>query len=380
MIFRIAHITLSMGTGGIENLIINLVGTLDSRKFDNTIICLDEGGGRLDQFHRTRGRSFVTGRRPGFDWRLILKLSRLFSEERFHIIHTHNQAAHFYAGIAASISRIPVLVTTEHSRHNTDKFLRRRVEKRFLAMLSDRWITVSKELAELSMSVDGIPSKKICVINNGIDTEKFNSNNLVAQEDSFKLKNELNLSEKTKFIIMVARFNPIKRHRLFLQAFAEIAGKYGDIHVLFVGDGACRDELLQLTKTLNVDEKVHFLGVRHDIPELLRASTLFLLCSESEGLPLSLLEACAAGTQVLITASSNRAGFIKSGINGLEVAGSVAALAEGLDFIFTSQEENTVWLENSRRLVEQKYSLTAMCDQYEQLYMDLLKGKGFDLA
>ncbi|MEA3357061.1 MAG: glycosyltransferase, partial [Patescibacteria group bacterium] len=325
---RIVHIALGMDVGGIENLILSIARSIDRHKFDFSVCCLDSGGILLREVQKLGWYSYILNRRPGFDWKLILQLANFFRKKRYHIVHTHNQASHFYGGIAAKLARVPVLVTTEHSRHYIDAKYRRRLEKLILAKISERWITVSNELFDASIKKDGLPQEKVMVIHNGIDIEAFSRN---IKTNLGALKESIGIPHEVKTVIMVARLHPIKNHAMLLRALSQLKGRASKLNVIFVGEGELKGELISIGNHLKLNHRVHFVGLRQDIPDLLYMSDLFVLCSKTEGLPLSLLEAMAAKVPIMITESANRAGLIINGRNGIVVENSSIAIAEALD-------------------------------------------------
>ncbi len=382
MTLKIAHITLTMrdGGGGLESLIVNIARSMDPELYSVTVGCLDHGGSLLDHIHGMNYDSFVTGRRPGIDWKLIFKLARIFTKKKFQIVHSHNQAAHFYAGIAAKLARVPVIVITEHSRHNTELLWRRKFEKRLLYSITDKWIVVSQELAEQSIQEDGLGRDKLQVIRNGVDFSyfnKINKNQEMKSQQAARLKMELGLPENSQVIIMVARLHPIKNHALFLDAFARLGASFPEAHAIFVGDGECRNELIRKSNALHLADKIHFLGFREDIAELLGVSDVFVLCSKTEGLPVSLLEACAAQVPVVITRPANKACLIENKKNGIEVSDNPDDLADGLATILTHPEDAVEMALKSSKQVKKEFSLTTMTREYENVYMDILTKKGF---
>lgn len=376
MIMKIAHITLTMGVGGLESLIVNMARSTDTQKFSITVGCLDYGGSLLKQIHKLGFDSFVLRRRDGIDWRLIFKLTRIFYKKRFHIVHSHNQAAHFYAGIAAKLARVPVIIITEHSRHNTELLWRRKLEKRFLYSITDKWIVVSRELAEQSMINDGLGESKLQVIHNGVDFSYFNKKQKINSQQAVLIKKKLGLPENSRVIIMVARLHPIKNHALFLDAFARLSSSFPDVHAIFVGDGECRDELIRKSNALHLAHNIHFLGFREDVSELLGVSDVFVLCSKTEGLPVSLLEACAAQVPVVITRPANKACLIENKKNGLEVSDNPNDLADGLASILSNPDNAAGMALKSSKQVKEQFSLQTMTKAYEDLYMDALAQQG----
>jgi len=368
---KIAHITLSMGVGGAEILLLNLLKNIDCTQFSNMVVCLDEGGDLLGQVHDLNILSIVFKRRPGIDWRLILKLTRFFRENKFNIVHSHNQGAHFYTALAAKMAGVPVIMTTEHSRHRIEESRMRRLEKRVLAMLTDKWVTVNQELADLSVNSECLDSGKVTVIPNGIDCELFSHRSLIADG----LKEKLLIPKHSKIIIMIARLHPVKNHSLLLDAYSCLRDTYPDLHVLLVGDGESRSDLEKHVLRNKTVEKVHFLGSREDICDLLWLSDIFVLCSRSEGLPLSLLEACAAGVPVVITKESNRAGFIVNGKMGTVCEGTITGLASAIESVLENIVECNEMVKLAQFVVKEHQSLSAMVDRYDHLYKDLVFNK-----
>jgi len=372
MAVKLAHIVLGMEPGGIENLIVNMARQIDRKSFDMTVGCLDVGGFLLNDINMLGFNSFILKRKPGLDWKSVLSLARIFIREKFDIVHTHNEAPHFYGGLAAKLAGIPCLITTEHSRHYIDdNYERRRLQKLLMSKITDQWVTVSEELARLSVEKDGLSPEKVVAVPNGIDVERF-----IRPIDisAARWKNDIGIPENAKVAIMVARLNPIKNHELFIRALAELKDMT-DVHAVFVGDGELLNTLTQLTKFLGLENKIHFLGYRQDIEKFLWISDVFVLCSKTEGLPLCLLEAMAAKVPILITDTANRAGLITHGVNGQIAENNVKSLATAL----TNALKDTVYYkkmaEKGFDFVKEHYSLKTMMSRYQCIYERILKEK-----
>lgn len=371
MKIKIAHITLSMGGGGLENIILKLINNIDKSRFETAIICLDYGGELLKSIDTKYFERHVFNRKPGLDWKLILKLSRLFRKNKYQIIHTHNQAAHFYAGIAAKIAGVPVLITTEHSRHNTANSFIRRYEKLVLSWITDKWVVVSEELEHHAQHEDKLRRDKILTINNGVDNLSISKQHNLLDEKKYFLK-KLNLPQDAFIICMIARFHPIKQHNLLLDAFIDFKKSHPNSHILLAGDGECRDELEKKCRDNLIEDNVHFLGFVDDVSKVLQISNVFVLCSESEGLPVSLLEACVYNVPVLITESANTAGTIENGSTGTVVENTCNGLVKGLQWISNNPDQASFMAQKIGTITELKYSLCEMVSNYEALYIDLL--------
>lgn len=368
-IIRIAIITLSMDVGGLEKLIINLSASLNQDLYDITIICLDHGGELLEVVNKLGLKNIVLNRGPGFDWRLIFKLSNFLIKNKFDIVHTHNQGAHFYGCISAKFARIPVIITTEHSRHNSELYYRRQIEKRVLFQFTDKWIVVSNELAELAISKDKLHPKKVVVINNGVDVQSFTKPNNI-NKANLKVQNCLDCN--CLLVAIIARLHPIKNHLLLIEAINEIKFKLPMLHLAIVGDGECKNLLVNKVKKYDLSDRIHFFGTRHDIPEILWMSDLYVLCSFREGLPFSLIEAAAAMVPIVITKSANRAGFIIDRVNGRVSNDDHYSLSGIILEYFNENNQNNNFVYNAYASVVENYSIAAMVNKYELLYQSLL--------
>src|SRR5262249_9691881 len=139
--------------------------------------------------------------------------------------------------------------------------------------------------------------RRIEVIENGIDLQRYGhgSNRNV-------LRQRLGLDPQRRYLACVARFHPVKDHATLVRAFAAVAVARDNVDLLVVGDGPLRGDLEGLSRRLGVGGRVRFLGVRSDVPDILRAVDLFAMTSVSEAASLTLLEAMASELPVVVTA------------------------------------------------------------------------------
>lgn len=370
---KVLHVTLSMGTGGIENLILDLCRYADRDRFQPAVLCLDEAGDLFEELAAMGVPGYLEKRVPGLDWRLIGRLASLFRKRAFDVVHCHNQASAFYAGTAAFLARVPACVITEHSRNYIHERTIRRMEKRVICSLLDTWVNVSHELAQKSREDDGLPEAKLEVILNGVDCERFSRPDpKVVQE----IRAANNLEPQDRVLVMVARLVPIKNHELMLGALQLLGSDLGNVKLLLVGDGERREALQGKVRELGLAGRVIFLGMNRNIPELLALSDLFVLCSHSEGLPLSLLEASAAKVPVVITENSNCANFIRNLENGIVVKDDAASLAQGISASLTNVARSAELSWRAQKDVEEKFSLKCTVQRYQELYSRLLMQRG----
>ena len=368
---KVAQISLSMGTGGLEHCILNLINHLDPERFDTTVGCLDYAGELFPRIAAAGHTSFCETRRPGLDWRLIFRLKNYFAKTGVHIVHTHNQAAHFYAGIAAFLARVPVRITTEHSRHHIAVETRRIWEKQVLCTLTDQWVTVNQPLYEASRE-DGLPLKKLHVIQNGIPVPDA----CPEPQPHSKLAAQLGLSPEDQVVLMAARLDSVKNHELMFQALAREKSNLTRVRLLIAGDGERREYLERLAQELGIADQVIFLGNRDDVGELLALARVFVLCSHTEGLSLALLEAAASGTPILISRPANTAAFVTPDETGVESAPSAREMGRCLKQMLADPQALRPMAEQAFQRVKARYSARAMAENYADLYLDLARKKG----
>jgi glycosyltransferase involved in cell wall biosynthesis len=363
---RVGQVTLTMGQGGIENLILSLTQVVKSESIIFRLYCLDAGGVLLDEAEKLGMQPRVFSRKPGLDWRLILSLAKAFRDDRLDVVHTHNQAAHFYGCLAAKVAGVPVIINTEHSRHYIQHHWRRRFEKRMLSNVTSTMVTVSNELCQLSIEKDGIASDKLVVIVNGVDISRFDG----VQDETIKIfRLENGIPPTARILSIVARLHPIKNHSLILQAVKILTTVYPDIRLLIVGDGELRRNLEHLSSDLKIANNVSFLGNRMDVPVILKASDATVLCSLTEGLPLILLEAMAARTLIIVTNRANRSGLIKHGINGLVVGDQPQELANAVSMSINNRSNHFDMTAIAYDQIRAHYAIEETANNYKKLYI-----------
>ncbi len=176
-------------------------------------------------------------------------------------------------------------------------------------------------------------------------------------------------------MVSVANLYPVKGHTHLIQALALLKGAHPRLHLALAGRGQLHDDLSRQAARLGLEDRVHLLGLRADVPNLLRSADLFVLASLSEGLPLALLEAMLAGTPVVATQVGEVPSVLGDDVYGLTVppADSIA-LAEAIHRILDDPEEACAMGERARVRAEARFSVRCMVDAYLALYGELLQG------
>jgi glycosyltransferase involved in cell wall biosynthesis len=174
---------------------------------------------------------------------------------------------------------------------------------------------------------------------------------------------------------MIARMNnAVKNHPAFLRAATTLAKQYPAVEFVLVGDGPFRPSLEQMAAELGIQEKVLFLGERHDIPAILASLDVSVLVSSSESLSNVILESMAASVPVVATDVGGNAELVKDGKTGLLVPfGDEKKFVDALAFLVRNPGLRAQFGLQSRQFARSRFHIDEICHQFEELYITLSK-------
>jgi len=221
------------------------------------------------------------------------RVARIARERRAGIVHSAGLKATIAGRIAAHAVGARAFLHV-HDLHRTGNIVG--TLHRLLARPNDVGICVSQGVADLTVRDYHIVPDRIRVIHNGIRLEDFLH---VAPDARSRVRSQLSIAPDARVLAMVGRMHRVKGHHTMLQMMPGILRRCPDAMLVLVGDGPERNAYEALARELAVQERVLFLGQRNDVPEILRAADLFVMPSESEGLPIAAIEALASGTPIV---------------------------------------------------------------------------------
>jgi glycosyltransferase involved in cell wall biosynthesis len=359
----------SLRGGGLERLARDLVMALQDQGLEPAVFCIAGVGLYADEL-RARGIAVhdCTERRLRLRG-VPLRLLRALAGFRPDIIHAHT-GTWYAAAVARTLLRSPRLVFTDHGRYPPEPRARALVE-RWCYGRTDRFLAVSPALATYVQEFLHLPAPPE-VAENGVDLEPFQD----AAGARARLRAEWQLGEQDVLALAVGRFAPVKDHAGLLDAFARAAGRAPALRLAFAGTGALEAALRARAGELGVAEQVRFLGFRTDVAACLRATDLFVISSTTEGLPVSLLEAMAAGLPVVSTAVGGIPDALGEPPGGILVPpGDPERLADALASAALDPELRARLGARSLQNV-QRFSLSAFVRRYSELYTTLLRRSG----
>lgn len=297
---RVLHVLGGLERGGAETMVMNLYRNIDHNKiqFDFIIHTLEKQayyqeiidmGGRVYHFPAFNGKNIFL---------LKKKWAQFFAEHmEYKILHSHVRS---YASLYIPIAKKYGLKTIIHS-HSTSNgkgvsSIIKRILQFPLRYQADYLMACSNEAGQWLYGAKGCKKDNYLFIPNAIYTEKYRFSEKIATE----YRKKLNLEDKL-VIGHVGRFHEAKNHMFLLEVFAKICEKRSDAILLLVGDGDLRQDIQMKIHSLNLDNKVLLTGSRDDVPQLMQAMDLFVFPSLWEGLPVTVVEAQAAGLPCLIS-------------------------------------------------------------------------------
>jgi glycosyltransferase involved in cell wall biosynthesis len=306
----------------------------------------------------------------GWVWlRFFVHLCWVLVRYRIQIIHTNSYVPGNYARLAAAALRVPVIIDHWHGFSHFNR--KRRCICRWLGRVTDLSLAVSRGVMDYIIEQCALDPAQVRVVHNGVDLAR-----LRRHRPRTEVRRELGLAPEAVVVGLVARLDHWgKGHRDFFTALATLPDGY-PVEALIIGGGRREAEMRRLAAELGLAGRVHFLGQRDDVPDLLSALDLFVLPSHSEGVSLALLEAMAAGLPVIVSRVGGLPEVVTDGENGLLIPPKdTEALTQALACLLADPALAQRLGANARRHVEENFSLERLGREINGIYTELIKRK-----
>jgi len=357
----VLHTESSTGWGGQETRTFH--ESLGMKKLGVKIVILCQPDSELGKKAKAAGIEVRTCRmKKSYDVTAVSYILKLIKKENVDIVNMHSGRDSLLAGIAGRLSsKKPAIVRTRHlALPITSKFT--------YNVLAHKIVTVSDYVRNYLIS-EGISPSKIDAVHTCVDINKF---------DPEKAKNgfrkELGVGATTPIVGTVSILRRKKGHHILLDAIPEILKEVPEAVFVFAGNGPQEGNITRRIKELGLSGKVFMLGLRHDIPDILKSIDLFVLPTLQEALGTSFIEAMAMETPVIGTDVGGVSEVIEDGVNGYIVkANDPSGLAKTIIKVLKADQRGKIMGMEGRRMVLKKFSSERMCDQMLVLYGSLLK-------
>lgn len=358
---RILQVLFKLSHGGAERLALTILD--GTRQRVEGIVCgvFDTGGPLEDVIDKMAlPHISIDAQRKG-KLKSWIELYRLIKKENIDIVHIQSAYLLLYAFIPAKLAGAAV-VYTEHSKYyiETTPILPNVI--RIFAPFISKITTVSRDLQFFFMDYLGQPERRLTVIPNGVDATLFTPHG--PSERGMGIPNDGRLVFGT-----VARMTEAKDHDNLLRAFQKVRSTRQDVLLALVGDGETRDHVEQMVVDLGLSDAVLLLGRKDDIPSWLRAMDIFVLPSQREGAPISILEAMSCGIPVVATNVGGVSEILVDGENGRVVPpNNHESLAEAMLWMAENPEGRSRLAEAGLEAIVARFSHCSMCRRYLELY------------
>lgn len=353
MKIRVLEVLATLKRAGAERVAVSLARRLDPERFETAVVSLFDAfpGGLEQALDAARIQTWHLGKRPGLDPRMWRRLARVFRDFRPAIVHTHSYVLR-YAWPAARCR----VVHTVHNLASREVDAIGRLIHRLAFRRGVVAVAVAEEVARSFRKLYG--REPAATIPNGIDTAAF-----VRPGARRSWRSAHGFSDDDLLVVSVARLDEQKNPLGLIEAFRRAFRDDPRRHLLLAGEGR-----LSAAAQRAAGRRVHLLGVRSDVPELLAASDIFALASRWEGCPISVMEAMAAGLPVVAAAVGGVPEVVIDGQTGLLApAGDVRALAGALAVLAADPERRRAFAEAGLRRAA-RFDLHTMVASYARLF------------
>jgi glycosyltransferase involved in cell wall biosynthesis len=352
--------------GGAETLMASLIRRLDRSRFAPELCCL-KSLGALGEELAAEIPAFDGLLRSKYDVRVLPRLIGLMRRRRVDaIVSVGAGDKMFWGRLAARAAGVPTVICAIHSTGWPDCIGRL---NRALTPLTDAFVAVADGHGRHLVEKERFPAEKVWVIPNGIDTEQFRP-----RRPDPDLRARLGIPPGP-VAGTVARLGAVKNHAMFLDVAAQVRRQTPRAQFVIVGDGELRESLQERARRLGVADCVHFLGWRADVPDVLALMDVFLLTSNNEANPVSILEALATGVPVISTRVGSVSETVRDGTGWLVEPGDADAMTRYTQQLFADPQRARAMGAAGRQSVVEHWSADEMVRQYEDLIEQIHRAK-----
>ncbi|MFN8643946.1 MAG: glycosyltransferase [Candidatus Binatia bacterium] len=360
-----------MDVGGSQTHLVQVLKLIDRERFDPILCCLTGKGALMDAARATGTRVVSGGLGALKSPRAVAalrRLRRLMRDERIDVVHNYLLRANVIGTLAARAARVPLVLASKRGCHERRGW--EMVGARLANRLADCVTANSNAVREFVHGHEGCPLEKMVVIPSGIDTDRF----APLPPDDYKAR--LGVPAGAVVIGSLTRMRVRKGVEEFLRATGAICRARPEVHVVIAGDVEMDDEVRALVAEVGLGDRLHLLGRRSDVPEVLSAFDVFVLSSHGEGMSNAILEAMAMQRPVVATGVGGTVEVVDEGSTGYLVpARDPEALAAGIARVLDAPQRGDAMGARGRQVVVDRFSARAMVRDMETLYTRLLAAR-----
>jgi len=362
--FKILHLTSTLASAGAETMMVQLINNNADNK--HVVCAVYSGGSYKSKLNKIGIGTYTLIHNPLLIPFIFTNFFLIVLKEKPDIIHSYLFLDNIIARVIGKLTGKKVLCSKRDSDLWKPWFVH--IINRLTAWLADATVTNFKDgIGELKK--DGIASQKIIYIPNGKSVADYNNITLSKNE----AKKQLGLEQNDFVICFTGRLVWYKGHEYLIRAFSKVLFKYPNAKLLIVGEGKMRKYLESQTRELNLSSSIIFLGNRTDIPQILRATDIFVSPSLRDGMPGAVMEAMAAGLPIVATNADGSKDLIKNYENGIFVPiKNSNAISEKVIELINDKDLAIKLGKNAYNTIAKDFTVEKMVSAYQKLYASLV--------
>lgn len=360
---RVMQLTPSLAVGGAERMVATLSQQLRLAGHTVAVVSLfNPCETWIEAELRSDGIPlyFLGKKGLGLDLRMVPRVAQVFHQFRPDVLHTHMQTLKYGLPALALRPRCRVVHTVHTIAGTEDRYSKAFQRIAFQAGVVP--VAIGEAVGASLRTLYGLPFDR--VIPNGIPVSNFVES--AGARDAMRVS--LNIPALGPVFVAVASLRPEKNHQALLRAFASERLRDAGAHLLLAGDGELRRDLEEQARTLVIQDRVHFLGVRSDVSCVLAAADIFVLASRREGNPLSVMEAMAAGKPIIATAVGCLPEMVPESAGRLVAPGDVGALEGAMAQLASDLPLARALGRAAAQVARERFDAASMAKAYEELY------------
>jgi len=384
---KILNIITRLELGGPPILLIDIIQRLNKERFDSSIATGITTDSKYDMIGFARDKhikvftfpSLVRNIHPLKDVIALTTLSLFLKKEKYDIVHCHTSKGGFIGRLAARLAGVRIIIYSPHGdifkgyfgSLVTNIFV---LLEKFIARFTDKIVTLSKKGTERFLGQGIGTRQQLKHIYNGIDIKSYEHTKATKSEK----RSELGLGKDDFVCATVGRLVPVKGHKYLIEAIQKMVKIIPYAKFLFIGDGDLKPQLLKQIDSLGLRDNIFLLGARSDIAEILNCTDIFLLPSLNEGFGIVLVEAMAMKKPVIATNVGGIPEIVVNETTGILVPPKdPEAFSSAIIKLYNNPETSLEMGLAGYSRAKELFDITTTVNEFEGLYNDLIKEKGF---
>ena len=359
---KILHLITSLEVGGVQHGLLLGLPKLDNKKYEHAICSLTSKMPMADEFKKKNIKIFTLNINSKKDFLYSIRLRNIINNYKPDILHTYLIHANILGRIFGKICDVETIISSERTIGQANWY------ERFLTKITNPLVDIvevnSKKGKDAAHKNLKVPNEKLRVIYSGINIKKYQ-----IKKTKYQIKKTLQISNSKKIILCVGRLRTVKGINFGIESFYEIQKSINNAIFLIVGDGEDKKKLEKISNQLHLNDKIKFLGVRNDLPELFSISNIIIMPSLTEGFPRIAIESMAAGKPIVATRVGGTPEAIKHKFNGILVPSKRPKIMA--NWVIKLLRDKKLSMElgiNGKKFVSNKFTLEKYLQRVDMMY------------